>query len=91
MGSGSPTKGLKKLSRLEGVVALVGSKGERGYLCFGRSFSVELDVGSLMREACRGFGGRGGGSPSMAQGGTQDASSVEAVLQRAKALLEANL
>jgi len=81
---------VKKLCRIEGIVALVGVKGKRGQLYFGRFPSVELDVGSLMQEACREVGGKGGGSPSMAQGGIQDASNVEAVLQRARTFLEAN-
>ncbi len=81
---------VKKLCRTEGIVTLVGVKGERGHLYFGRSPSVELNVGSLMQEACREVGGKGGGSPSMAQGGTQDDSNVEEVLQRARTFLEAN-
>jgi alanyl-tRNA synthetase len=43
-----------------------------------------------MKEISARFGGRGGGSKDMAQGGIADSSQVEAVLADAKASLTAN-
>ena len=78
---------VKKLSRLEGVVALIGLKRERAYIFFGRSPSVEADMKRLMEEACREMDGKGGGSPAMAQGSSKEISKLEAALDRAMSFI----
>jgi alanyl-tRNA synthetase len=78
---------VKKLSKADGVVALVGLKSGRGYLYLGRSPSVEIDARSLVMEACREMDGKGGGSPIMAQGSFREASRVEEALEKAKNLV----
>jgi len=53
-----------------GVLALLATAdGETYRLVFARSADLDLDLQRLMREVCTTYGGRGGGSPSMAQGG----------------------
>ena len=78
---------VKKLSKVDGVVALVGLKSGRGYLYLGRSPSVEIDASPLVMEACREMDGKGGGSPTLAQGSFREVSRVEAALEKAKNLV----
>ncbi len=65
-----------------GVVALLVGVGERAHLCFACAEGLDLDVASLLREACAQLGGKGGGQPQLAQGSapTTDVARVEAVL-----------
>jgi len=72
----------QELTQLPGVVALLGSVGERTHLCFARAEGVDLDVVALLQEACGQLGGKGGGRPHLAQGSAPpaDVASVAAVL-----------
>jgi alanyl-tRNA synthetase len=72
----------QELAQLPGVVALLGSVGERTHLCFARAEGVDLDVVALLQEACGQLGGKGGGRPHLAQGSAPpaDVASVAAVL-----------
>jgi alanyl-tRNA synthetase len=59
-----------KVAAAPGVVALFGSAGEKASFVFARSSDVSKDMGSLFKLAIGQLnGGRGGGSPAMAQGG----------------------
>ena len=58
----------QELMRRSGVVALLAGIGERTHLCFACAEGVDLDVASLLREACAQLEGKGGGQPHMAQG-----------------------
>jgi len=78
---------VNKLTRLEGIVTLIGLKGERAHLYFGRSESVDLDVRPLMMEACQVIDGKGGGSSSMARGSGGMTSRIDEALERAKKLV----
>ena len=61
---------VSRLIESPGVIALMGAKtGEQAIYVFGRSASVSLDVGSLLRNSARPLGGKGGGRPDFAQGG----------------------
>ena len=52
------------------VIALMGAmSGEQALYVFGRSADVTLNMGSLLRDAARPLGGKGGGRPDFAQGG----------------------
>jgi alanyl-tRNA synthetase len=72
----------QELAQLPGVVALLGSVGERTHLCFARAEGVDLDVAALLQEACGQLGGKGGGRPHLAQGSAPpaDVAQVETVL-----------
>jgi alanyl-tRNA synthetase len=72
----------QELAQFPGVVALLGSVGERTHLCFARAEGVELDVAALLQEACGQLGGKGGGRPHLAQGSAPpaDVAQVKTVL-----------
>ncbi len=53
-------------------------------VCFARSANITLDMAALLRATTAACGGRGGGSPQLAQGGGMDASDLAQVLQAAR-------
>jgi alanyl-tRNA synthetase len=64
-----------KVAAAPGMVVLFGSAGDKASFVFARSADVNKDMGSLFKLAIAQLsGGRGGGSPSMAQGGGVPAS-----------------
>ncbi len=71
----------------EGTVALLGLAGERSHLVFARSADAPGDMGALLRPALAALGGRGGGSPTLAQGGgpAADEAAVAAAIAGAAA------
>jgi alanyl-tRNA synthetase len=76
----------QKLTRLEmGTVALLGTTSPQPALVFAQSSDQNNDLGARMKETLAKFGGRGGGSKDMAQGGLPEASQVELALAFAKA------
>jgi alanyl-tRNA synthetase len=62
------------------VVALLGSALTEPVLVFAQSAGQPFDMGALMKEVLAQFGGRGGGSKDMAQGGVPGMEGVETVL-----------
>jgi alanyl-tRNA synthetase len=52
------------------LLAAAGEEGENGYLCFACSDDVTLHMGQLVRRVAEASGGRGGGRPNFAQGGS---------------------
>jgi alanyl-tRNA synthetase len=78
---------VKKLIQKESVIALLGLKKEKAYLCFGRSQSVKIDMRPILSDACRVIDGKGGGSPFLAQGNGPDVSQISEALRIAKASL----
>jgi alanyl-tRNA synthetase len=72
----------QELVRHPDMVALLVGVGERTHLCFARADGLDLDVASLLREACAQLGGKGGGRPHLAQGSAPatDIPCIEAVL-----------
>ncbi|HRN69232.1 MAG TPA: hypothetical protein PLD89_13985, partial [Promineifilum sp.] len=60
-----------------------GLAGERSHLVFARSADAPGDMGALVKVALAKLGGRGGGSPTLAQGGgpAADEAAVAAVLR----------
>ncbi|MFC1501803.1 DHHA1 domain-containing protein [bacterium] len=81
---------VKKLIQHESVIALVGLEKEKGYLCFGRSQSVDIDMRPILKDACDVIGGKGGGSPFMAQGNGPEISKLETAIQKVKSGLLKN-
>ena len=76
----------QKLTRLApNVVTLLGTTSPQPALVFAQSGGQPFDMGARMKEIVGRFGGRGGGSKDMAQGGIADSSQVEAALADARA------
>ena len=64
---------VSKMIEQPGVIALVGARnGEQAIYVFGRSADGNANMGTLLRESTRAFGGKGGGRPDFAQGGGSD-------------------
>jgi alanyl-tRNA synthetase len=67
------------------VVTLLGTTSPQPALVFAQSGGQPFDMGARMKEIVARFGGRGGGSKDMAQGGIADSSQIEAALADARA------
>lgn len=65
------------------VVALLGAADSKAHLVFARSSGLPHDMAVLLREAAATLGGRGGGSPSCAQGGGERIQDLDAALAAA--------
>lgn len=66
------------------TVALLGSHdGDTARLVFARSSDTGGDMNELMRRVCRAIGGRGGGRPDLAQGGSKNVEQLTAALEEA--------
>lgn len=61
----------------EGMVAVVGLQGEKAQLLLARPVDAPLDCGATLRSTLAAFGGRGGGTPQMAQGGLPEAARLQ--------------
>ena len=73
----------QKLTRLApNAVALLATISPQVTLVFAQSAGQSLDMGALMKETLATFGGRGGGSKDMAQGGLPSADGVDEALKR---------
>ena len=71
----------QKLTRAEAnVVALLGTTAGQASVVVAASPGQPFDLGALLKEALHKFGGRGGGSKDMAQGGVADPKSIEPLL-----------
>lgn len=95
---GRPPDELKHLAqRIIGhprTVALLGSgqlAGQPGNLVFARSTDLDAPMGTLLRKACEMIGGRGGGRPEFAQGGSPDGSRVPEALDAIAAEIQGSL
>lgn len=73
-----------RLTADNGVVALLGTAGEKAQLIFARSADLTFNMGTLLKEAVGQLGGRGGGQPAFAQGG-----GVRASVEQIKATIDA--
>jgi alanyl-tRNA synthetase len=74
----------QRLTAEGGAIALLGLRaGERAHLIFAQSPGLPFDVGALLKATCARYGGRGGGSRDLAQGGLPDAGRLEEALQEA--------
>ena len=75
-----------KLTQTPGVIALLGTTGERANLVFARSADLSHDMNALLKQAlARIPEGRGGGQAAMAQGGgNANAEQLTAALDEAE-------
>src|SRR5215468_2419654 len=79
----------QKLTRLDTkVIALLGSTSPQPSLVFAQSAGLTNDMGSLLKQTVSTFGGRGGGSKDMAQGGIPSADGIEEALKYASTSLQ---
>jgi alanyl-tRNA synthetase len=70
------------------AVALVGTTAGQPTIVLAATPGVEVNCGALLKEALAEFGGRGGGSREMAQGGVADREKLEAVIRRIRDVLQ---
>ncbi|HOE52206.1 MAG TPA: DHHA1 domain-containing protein [Methanomassiliicoccales archaeon] len=61
-----------ELVAIGGSVAVLVCQDERTFLVLARSPDVDIDCVTILREALAPYGGRGGGKPAFASGGTSD-------------------
>jgi alanyl-tRNA synthetase len=73
----------QSLKARPGTLILVGVRGERPQLLFGRADDVNLNTGDLLKAAAAAGGGRGGGRPEWAQGGVPSNHGLEVALAAA--------
>jgi alanyl-tRNA synthetase len=89
----TPVERAKRLAQAlkarPGAVLLLGVRGERPQLLFGRADDVKLDAGALLKQAAAAVGGRGGGRAEFAQGGAPDNAALERALDVALAQVSA--
>ena len=80
----------QKLTRLApNVAALLGTTSPQPALVFAQTSGQPFDMGACMKEVLAKFGGRGGGSKDLAQGGMPSAADIPAALAHARHLLTA--
>ena len=67
------------------VVALLGARGQKGHVLFARSADVPCDMNATLKSALQQVGGRGGGTPILAQGGAPDPGRVQEAVDAGRA------
>jgi alanyl-tRNA synthetase len=75
-----------KLVAEANVVALLGSRAS-GHVVFAQTKGLPHDMGALLRDTLKQFGGKGGGAKDFAQGSVADAGKVADVVAHAKSML----
>jgi alanyl-tRNA synthetase len=74
----------QKITRLgANIVALLGTTSPQPSLVFAQSVGQANDMGAFMKDTVSRYGGRGGGSKDMAQGGLPNADGIQAALTHA--------
>ena len=82
-------RALARAVAARGGVALLGLRAEKTQLIFACGPGAPADCGALLRQTLAGFGGRGGGQPTQAQGGLPDGARLDEALGTAAVLLRA--
>ena len=78
----------QKLTRLApNVVTLLGATSPKPSLIFAQSIGQCRDMGAVMKDTLSKFGGRGGGSKDLAQGGLPSSDAVPSAIAHASAAL----
>lgn len=72
----------EKLVAEAGIVVLLGSRGS-GHVVFAQAEGFANDMGALLRETIKEFGGKGGGAKDFAQGSIPDPAKTNELLARA--------
>jgi alanyl-tRNA synthetase len=83
-------RSLAKRIAAGGCAALLGLRAEKTQLIFACADGLEVDCGALLRATLARFGGRGGGQPTLAQGGLPDSARLEEALEAARQSLSAS-
>ena len=79
----------QKLVRLApNVVVFLAAASPQASLIFAQSAGQPYDMGAIMKETTLKFGGRGGGSKDMAQGGLANADGIQSVLAYASSVVK---
>ncbi len=73
----------QELARRERTIALLASQPPNAQFCFAASPEAQVNMGALLRQVLQPFGGKGGGSASLAQGGGVGDEAVTQVLSQA--------
>jgi alanyl-tRNA synthetase len=90
LGTAAALRAAAQALAARGRVALLGTvEGERAHLCFARPKGAGPHLGEALREAVAVLGGKGGGSPDLAQGGGPDVARLEDALAAASARVQA--
>jgi alanyl-tRNA synthetase len=76
-----------RLAAVNDVVALLVSR-DSGHVVFAQSKGLPTDLGAALRECLKQFGGKGGGSRDFAQGSLPNPADADALLARAKSILQ---
>jgi alanyl-tRNA synthetase len=66
-----------RLTRETGVIALLGLAGDKSHVVCARSADLTQDMSALLKRALEPLGGKGGGQPALAQGGSGTASTEQ--------------
>ncbi len=74
------------LAKLPSAVALLGVKGQPTKLLFAQTSGGPSEMGSVLKQTVKKFGGKGGGGSDFAQGGGLEESRLEEALDYAQAL-----
>jgi alanyl-tRNA synthetase len=77
-----------KLVAEANVVALLGSRAS-GHVAFAQTKGLPHDMGELLRDVLKQFGGKGGGAKDFAQGSVADATKAADAVAHAKKMLAA--
>lgn len=75
----------QKLTHLASVTALLAAESPEAVLVFAQSPGQPHDMGALLKQTLAKFGGRGGGTKDLAQGGLPPGTQVNEVLKAAEA------
>jgi alanyl-tRNA synthetase len=75
------------LAKLPGAVVLLGVKGQPTKLFFAQTPGGTLEMGNILKQTLRKFGGKGGGGRDFAQGGGLEEGRLEEALAYAQALV----
>lgn len=70
----------QRLAARPGLVALLGVRADKAQLIFARAADLTVDVNVLLKAAVAVVGGRGGGTPALAQGGGPEVAKLEEAL-----------
>jgi alanyl-tRNA synthetase len=70
----------QRLAARPGLVALLGVRADKAQLIFARAADLTVDVNVLLKTAVAVVGGRGGGTPALAQGGGPEVAKLEEAL-----------
>ncbi len=72
------------ISRYENAIALLSAKNDKAQVVFTRSQQLNIDISKLFKEVIGLINGKGGGNAVTAQGGGEDLSNLESMLEAAR-------